>query len=444
MSRWLPRSLYGRIVLLLAAGLVGAQLLGATLHLSERYSLISQTITSEFAQQIASTYRTVNAQPEIVRPALVAGLSRPRMMLALTQQSDPGVQAEFAVQPRHEPGSLVFRFAQELQRTLGTDVRWRILQVPAIGDLRFVVELRLSGDQYLRVTGEPPAEVFGQPWHLLLGLLAMLAVIVLLVVVVARNTVRPLTRLAQAANDLAQDLRHQPLDVQGPSEVQEAARAFNTMQKQIRDGIEERERFLAAVSHDLKTPVTRLRLRAEMLSDDRLRVDIERDLNEMQTLIDDTLDFLRGRSVDEPIQMVDLVALIESVADDFSHDVTVTVDVPESLRIRVRPMALQRALRNLVDNAIKYGQRARIGLDLTSGELLVTVDDDGPGIPPEKVDAVFEPFFRLEASRSRETGGSGLGLAIVRLVVHSHGGRVQLLNRPEGGLRAVIVLPADV
>jgi len=444
MRAWLPRSLYGRIVLILTAGVIGAQLIGASLHLSERFSLISQTMTSEFAQQIAAVYRTINSQPEVVRPGLVSALSRSRMVLALQPSEAAGADTGHA-SPDQEISSgrdsLVFRFSDELERAMGRDVKWRLLHVPAMGDLRFVVELELSDGQLLQVTGAPPEEVLGQPWHLLMGLVAMLLVIILLVMIVARNTVKPLTRLAQAAHGVAQDLRHPQLDVSGPSEVQEAARAFNTMQKRIRDGIEERERFLAAVSHDLKTPVTRLRLRAEMLPDNTLRVDIERDVNEMQSLIDDTLDFLRGRSVDEPLQMVDLVALIESVADDFSYDEQVTVDVPDQMRFRGRPIALQRALRNLVDNAIKYGNCAHVSLRQQGQDIMISVDDQGQGIAVDKIEAVFDPFFRLEESRSRETGGSGLGLAIVRLVAQSHGGSVQLFNRPEGGLRAMMVLP---
>ena len=442
MTRWLPRSLFGRIVLLLTVGMIGAQLLGASLHLSERYSLLSQTMSVEFAQQIAAAYRTINTQPVETRSGLVSSLSRSRMVLTLVPESASGASGNALNTDPVKSNSLVARFGSELENDLGPGVNWHILQVPAVGDFRFVVELALSDGQWLQVAGEPPQEVFGQPWHLLLGLGLMLLVIVLLVIIVARSTVRPLTRFALAAHGVADNLKHPPLAEDGPSEVQEAARAFNAMQRRIREGIEERERFLAAVSHDLKTPVTRLRLRAEMLTDARLRDDIEHDVNEMQKLIDDTLDFLRGRSVDEPLQPIDLVALVESVADDFSYGDRVTVEAPDALRFMGRPIALQRALRNLIDNAVKYGHRAHITLRQRDADVIVTVDDEGDGISSEHIDAVFEPFYRIEGSRSRDTGGSGLGLAIVRLVVQSHGGFVRLNNRPDGGLRAELELPA--
>ncbi len=440
-ARLLPSSLFGRIVLLLTVGLVGAQIIGASIHLSERFRLLSNTISGEFAQQIAAVYRTINSQPESARDSLTASLSRPRMQLAVMPAVTRGMSSDDKQTANANITKSALIFEGKLAQALGPNIRAKLLQVPQADNFKFDVVLELSNGQWLSVTGEPPTEVFGQPWHAIIGLSFMLLVIVLLVVVVARITVRPLTRLAQAANDVAQNLKHPPLEEDGPSEVREAARAFNAMQKHIRESIEERERFLAAVSHDLKTPVTRLRLRAEMLTDARIRDDIENDVHELQQLIDDALDFLRGRSVDEPVQPIDLVALVESVADDFGHKGEVEVSTPKTLRFIGKPIALQRALRNLVDNSIKYGQRARIGLRQDLSFVVITVDDDGNGIPVEQLEAVFEPFFRLESSRSRETGGTGLGLAIVRLVAHNHGGMVQLTNRFEGGLRARMVLP---
>jgi signal transduction histidine kinase len=227
----------------------------------------------------------------------------------------------------------------------------------------------------------------------------------------------------------------------GPSEVRDAARAFNVMQTTLREGIEERERFLAAVSHDLKTPVTRLRLRTEMLADSDLRDRFRTDLAEMQHMLEGALDYLRGEAIDEPIQPVDLVALAESLVDDFSAMAEITLHAPASLRVACRPKALKRALSNLIDNALKYGARAEISLVSKPDGLSVTVDDDGPGLPEAELERVFEPFYRVEGSRSRDTGGAGLGLAIVRQIARGHGGEVRLANRPGGGLRAELWCP---
>ncbi len=439
LARLMPRSLFGRIVLLLTSGLVGAQLISAGIHLSERRELLVDTVASELAQQIGSVYRTMNGQLIPERARLAKALSRPSMQIELAATPMPAASAVVSKAP--DTSALPMSFKSQLSEALGQDVRLQMVQSPEAGAFKYDVMLELSDGNWLRVTGAPPPSVFAQPQHALFVVAFMLLVIVVLVIVVARSTVRPLTRMAHAAHGVADDLKHPPLPEEGPSEVQEAARAFNVMQKRIREGIEERERFVAAVSHDLKTPVTRLRLRAEMLTDARLRDEIGHDLNEMQQLIDDALEFLRGRSVDEPLQPIDLVALVESVADDFGSTEVVRVDAPESLRFIGKPVSLQRALRNLVDNAIKYGKRASIGLAQNRGEIVITVDDEGHGLPDSQLEAVFEPFFREEQSRCRDTGGTGLGLAIVRQVAQSHGGQVSLANRPAGGLRAILVLP---
>lgn len=440
-ARLLPKTLYGRIVLLLAVGLVGAQIIGASIHLSERFRLLSKTISVELSQQIAAVYRTINSQPESTHGSLTASLSTPRVKLKILDTAPQALAVGDSEAKNQKLTEYAARFEQSLAQALGPDVQTRLIRMPQASDYKFEIAVQLQNENWLFVAGGPPPEVFGQPWHATIGLIFMLLVIVLLVVIVARSTVRPLTRLAQAAHNVAQDLKHPPLPEDGPSEVQEAARAFNTMQKRIRESIEEREHFLAAVSHDLKTPITRLRLRAEMLPEIRLRDEISNDVNELQQLIDDALNFLRGQSVDESAKPIDLVALVESVADDFRYAGEVEVNAPDSLRFNGKPIALQRAFRNLVDNAIKYGERARVNLRQDQGAVFITVDDDGPGLPPEQLEMAFEPFFRGESSRSRETGGTGLGLAVVRLVAHSHGGKVQLTNLAQGGLRAEMMLP---
>lgn len=430
--RWLPRSLFGRIALLLTVGLVSAQIAGTAIHMKERRRLLTDMLSREFAHQVAAMYRAVQAQPVERRAELAGLLSSARFKLGLQGTQPVG----------HPDAAVALQGLQrELQSVVGQPVLVLAPVVPKPPLFEFDVYLQLDVDQWLRVQGKAPDEIVSQPWHAFLGLGMMLMVVIVLVMISARSTVRPLTRLASAAHSLADDLNYPPLLETGPLEVRDAARAFNTMQQRIRSGIEERERFLAAVSHDLKTPVTRLQLRAEMLSDQKLSADVRRDVQDMQQLINDALDFLRGRSVQEPVQPVDLVALVESVADDFSDLGDIVLDVPDALRFEGRPKALQRALRNLVENAMKYAGNARVSLHRQSHKVVFVVEDDGEGIPVEHLKHVFEPFYRAEGSRSRDTGGSGLGLAIVQQVAASHGGVARLENRSEGGLRAVLELP---
>jgi two-component system, OmpR family, sensor kinase len=223
--------------------------------------------------------------------------------------------------------------------------------------------------------------------------------------------------------------------------VRELASAFNDMQGRIRRLISDRTQALAAVSHDLKTPITRLRLKVEGLKDRKLAASIHGDLAEMEEMLDQTLAYLSGDKDDEPFRKLDLAALLQTLADDAADAGHEAAFAGEPLTIEGRPLALKRAFGNLVGNAVKYGGAARIGLGSDGGKTVVTIDDDGPGIPADQIARAFQPFHRLEVSRSKETGGFGLGLAIAQAAIAGHGGVVTLANRPEGGLRAIVRLP---
>jgi signal transduction histidine kinase len=252
----------------------------------------------------------------------------------------------------------------------------------------------------------------------------------------------PLSALATAAEKLGRDIDRPPLDENGPLEVRRAASAFNVMQRRLSRFLADRARVLTAMSHDLKTPLTRLRLRMETVNDPALRAKIEKDLDEMQSMVTQTLDYMRDSSRSEAAQQIDLMALLETLQIDFrdtGHEVRI-----EGAAARPyvgRPLALRRCLTNLVENALRYGGRAMIVLEDTGKEVVVRVVDEGPGMPEEELERAFEPFYRGERSRSRETGGTGLGLGIARNIARSHGGELVLKNRPAGGLEAILSLP---
>lgn len=253
---------------------------------------------------------------------------------------------------------------------------------------------------------------------------------------------RPLQQLANAAEDLGKDIHRPPLDEDGPIEVSRAAHAFNTMQARLIRHIQDRTQLLAAISHDLKTPITRMRLRTELLDDDITRVRLQKDLDEMENMVMLTLDFMRGVGQQEAFQPVDMMALLESIqadAQEMNEDVNIhgTVLSPYV----GKPSALKRCITNLIDNALKYGQSATLFVEDNDDVCTIRILDQGPGIPQDQLKTVFTPYYRLESSRNRDSGGTGLGLSIARDIAEAHGGNLVLCNTDEIGLEVVLTLP---
>ncbi|MGN1037964.1 MAG: ATP-binding protein [Mailhella sp.] len=255
--------------------------------------------------------------------------------------------------------------------------------------------------------------------------------------------VKPFRRLARAADRFGRDIMTPALPETGPTEVREAAQAFNRMQKSIRDFLEERERTLAAVSHDLRTPLTRMRLRVEQL-DPAQRSALQKDIGELQQIMDTTIDIARSRN--ENIAIVDVMSLIESLVEDrqdMGQDIRLAdhLQEPDALfsipPLSARPLSMKRCISNLMDNAIRYGNHVIVDVKNSETMLSIIICDNGPGISEEELKKVFEPFYRVERSRNRSTGGTGLGLSIARSMARMHGGDVTLENRPEGGIKAI-------
>lgn len=266
--------------------------------------------------------------------------------------------------------------------------------------------------------------------------------VLLISLAIAAWLTRPLRAMAAAVAQTRPDAAFAPLPEAGPKEVRELAHAFNGMQSRISDLIGRRTAALAAVSHDLRTPMTRLRFRLEDVADPALREAMAADIAEMEQMVEATLSYLSGEAEDEPLRPVDLVPLLETIVND-ARDLgrEARLDAPQSLVMPARLVALRRAVTNLVENALAYGGCADVCLREEDGRVILVVADTGPGIPPDQLDSALEPFVRLESSRNRATGGVGLGLAIAQAAVRSHGGALVLANRPGGGLAATITLP---
>ncbi|MFJ2431016.1 sensor histidine kinase [Pseudomonas sp. NPDC087804] len=257
----------------------------------------------------------------------------------------------------------------------------------------------------------------------------------------AKLLTRPIQRLSDAAERLSENLDSPPLDESGPKEARQAAHTFNLMQQRIREQVQQRARMLGAVSHDLRTPLSRLKLRLENISDENLQGQMRQDLDDMIGMLDATLTYLHEQRTSEALQLMDVQALVESLcenAEDQGADVQVN---GHCAPLPVQPMALRSCLNNLMDNALRYAGQARIELEDQREQLLIHVIDHGPGIAADKREAVFEPFYRLEGSRNRNSGGVGLGMTIAREAAQRLGGQLNLEETPGGGLTAIIRLP---
>ena len=428
--------------MVLLAGLVLVQVAGLTIHALDRVDLQRFQQAREISQRAFGVWRSLLQLPPERRHAMLQDIDLP-----------PGLRATYdSESPDHDgpppPPPLIRLFRLEALM-VGGPPRYRPREVRASMDRGgiLLVSLRFPDAGWLNFRLELPPP---RPWHSA-TFLAAFALMTLaagaLTLWAVRRLTRPVRALAQAADRLGRDVNAPPLPEDGPSEVATAARAFNTMAERIRRYVGDRTQMLAAIGHDLKTPITRLKLRAEFLDDEEQRRKMLADLDEMETMIAATLAFARDESRGEPSVPVDLAALCRTVLDeaadarpDFSE--MIGYAGPEHLTASVRPGALKRALANLVGNAVAYGGGVQLTLaPPAAGVVRITIEDEGPGVPENELEAVFQPFRRLEASRNRETGGTGLGLPIARNIFRAHGGDVVLRNRRTGGLAALATLP---
>lgn len=261
---------------------------------------------------------------------------------------------------------------------------------------------------------------------------------------IVRWLTRPMRVLSHAAMALGRDIHQKPVPETGTYEVRQTARAFNIMQRRILTFIDDRDLLFSAISHDLKTPITRLRLRAELLEDDTVRDRLNGDLNELEHLVQGALELARGTDIHEPVKLIRLHPMLEAIQEEVAViGRTVHLDVSPTVAFNGKSMALKRCLSNLIHNAVFYGREAWVSARDTGEAISILIRDNGPGVPEDKLDQIFDPFVRLEGSRNRHTGGTGLGMTIARNIVHSHGGDISVRNAMGHGLEVNIELPHE-
>ncbi|MBN9095278.1 sensor histidine kinase [Pandoraea pnomenusa] len=421
-----PRSLFARLALILVVGLTLAQALSFWLTMTERNRVTSNMMSVYIESEVASSVALLDHLPASERAQWLPRLARRSYRFELGPGASGGTP----------DAGLAAQVAAVIRDAIGVTYPLTVSSVPGDAD-RLQVHLRLSDGSPLTI------DVFPTPTLPLSGWLPVVLVLQLLLIagccwLAVRVATRPLNALANAADTLGPDLRAERLNEEGPSEVARAARAFNAMQDRIGGYMTERMQILAAISHDLQTPITRMRLRVDTMEDESSAERLQQDLREMESLVKEGVTYARTLhgAVEAP-RKVDLDALLDTLVCDYADAgqpvaLTGTVGHP----VVTRPQALRRIVGNLIDNALKYGGDANLSVVRCDEGIDIVVTDHGPGIPEDKLEAVFAPFVRLETSRNRHTGGTGLGLAIAKQLAQAMDARLTLRNRDGGGLEA--------
>lgn len=460
MNRLLPQSLFGQTLLLLLAGLIVSHALGSWIYSLDRESAVRAVGGLATAQRIANAARLVDDAPSEWRQRLISGLSDQSLQVTLTQKpaiaqaDEPGPIAEairnyLAQQLKLAPSRQPIVLASEIQELpfgwgfgRGHGMGHGPMMHGLVQPLGLQVAVPLADGQWLAFATNLPAASAGFSRQFLISMLVMALFIIAISIWAARRLTAPLGTIAQAAQKLGSDVNAPPLPENGTIEMRQAAHAFNDMQARLRALIENRTRILAALSHDLRTPLTLLRLRAENVEGFDERDKMLATIKDMDAMIGATLNFAREEAAAEPRRSTDVSALVQSLVDDMADaglDVTMAPAGP--MLLVCQPAALKRALTNVIDNAVKYGRRAHLLLRATENSIEIIIDDEGPGIPEDELKRVTQPFYRVEGSRNRNTGGVGLGLAIAQSIIQAHGGSLTLSNRSKGGLHVSLVLP---
>lgn len=430
---WFPTSLFSRMILILFAGLVIAQILNRAIHLYQHSLKAEQLSHIQGARRAADLIRLMNALKPETRVALVEQFHDSEMQIRLIHKPIP--VNRFG--EHNNPKLKLFAFT--LHEYLREQKPQRFIMTHESQQM-FTLQVQLSENETLHLDLHLTPEQEDD-----LSVLIYLAIVQITITLFSffavRWVTRPLEQLANAAEELGKDIHRPPLEESGPIEVRRAAHAFNTMQASLIRHIQDRTQLLAAISHDLKTPITRLRLRSELLDDSQTRARIQKDLDEMEYMVKVTLDYMRGVDQQEPFQPVDMMALLESLQAD-AQEMQSKVDIHGTITTPYigKPTALKRCISNLLDNAIKYGHSATIHIEENADFCIVKILDQGRGIPDEQIDKVFTPYYRVETSRNRDSGGTGLGLSIAQDIAQVHNGHLTLYNSATAGLEAILTL----
>lgn len=456
MNRLLPRTLFWQMLWILLGGMLVSHAIGSWIYANNRAEAVRAVGGFAATQRIANLARLINEAPPAWRERIVAAANDPSMRVTLSAAPPP---IDDAGGPVH--AYLAGQLPPALARRLSVSVApagppfpafhhampmagpWMGMWMGAPPPWRsLAATMQLSDGAWLSFdAGLPPVAPLVS-WPFVAAMAIMSVIVVAASAWAVGRVTAPLGMIAAAAERLGRDVNAPPMAEAGSVEMRQAAQSFNNMQARLQRLLDNRTRMLGALSHDLRTPLTLLRLRTEALPDSEERERMLGTLDDADTMVGAALSFARDQTATEPLRRIDVGALVGAIVDDMADaGLNVTLTQSEPAVLECQPGALRRAISNLIDNALKYGGGAQVGLTAAPDAVRIVVDDNGPGIPEAELQRVFEPFHRLEASRSRETGGAGLGLSIAQAIAQAHGGEIVLANRAEGGLRATVTLP---
>jgi signal transduction histidine kinase len=443
--------------LVLVFALVISHAVGFTIYSLDRHDVVSATEATDFAERVASVIILLRKLPMTWREDVIRGSDSRAFRVNLDTHArvpDAAAEDDIATEvadflrqqfPDRPPEWIRVSLHEDslLDQPVNAPVAARVSTNASESNDFIHVSMRLDDSEWLNFVGPVPRMQSNLPRSAGAYVLSVaLGVGVAALWLVFRVTA-PLSAFAAAADRFGRNLRAEPLPESGPTEVAQASQALNYMQQRLSRLIENRTLMLAAISHDLRTPVTLLRLRAELMEDVTEQKKVLDTLDEMEAMITAALDLSKGAFTEEPSRHVDLAALLGSLCDDLA-DGGAPIDLAPSEQIlySCRHVALKRAFSNLIDNAIKYGGVARVRIEELAKAIVVTIEDDGPGLTPAHCEQVFVPFFRVDTSLGQVVRGSGLGLTIAQTIVQGHGGDIRLRNRgEEGGLVVQVSLP---
>jgi two-component system osmolarity sensor histidine kinase EnvZ len=437
-----PRSLFGRSLLIVIVPLLILQGVLAYIFYERNWDTVTRWLAVGLAGEVGLIVDRLEAADSVAAQSQVLDLAREHFGIAVSLEPGgalaPAIEASGLTSSSRLDRTLTETFAQALDRPFVIDTR--LSDWPK----RIAVYVQMD-DGLLRVLA-PRTRVDSGTTQVFMGWMVGLSVLLLSVAIYfLRRQLRPIRRLAWAADNFGKGRDVGDFKLEGASEIRKAGAAFNLMRKRILRHISQRTDMLAAVSHDLRTPLTRMKLELEMLAGEQPQPgdleDLRTDVEEMAGVVDGYLDFARGEGR-EGIVPIDLGGLLHEVAERLGRDrARVEVELEQPITVRLRPVAFRRCLSNLIDNAVDQARWVGIRATLHGNQIWIAIDDDGPGIPEGQREAVFKPFYRLDPSRNPSTGGVGLGLTIARDIVLGHGGDIELLDAPSGGLRVLIRLP---